>query len=112
MKEIALIVLASFYLPTGHLTAYGKLYDPTALVTASDDFIEGTYLTLEYEGKRVRVEVMDKLGPQARKKGRVLDLSPAAFQQLAPLCKGIIQVRITEVAIPIRLWDSAFLQRN
>lgn len=101
--HIALCVFASWYGPTGNPTAFGKPYDPQALVCAANDWPEGTVLELSgpldqgTDPKNIRVRVVDRLGPAARENGRRLDLSPAAFKALAPLEAGIILVRV-EVA--------------
>ena len=98
--HFALLLFASWYGPTGYPTAYGKEYDPQALVCAADDWPEGTILSISgpiKEGTKpteIRVRVIDRLGPASKENNRQLDLSPAAFRALAPLETGVILVRV------------------
>ena len=84
-------------------TANGERFDPNALTCASWNYLMGTFLKLEQIGgsqkeglnKSVIVRVNDR-GP-AKRLNRAIDLTPAAFSQLASLEKGLIQVRIRVV---------------
>jgi rare lipoprotein A len=75
--------------------ANGQPFNPAAMTCASWDYPFGTKLRIEHNAKAVVVTVTDR-GPAKRlyRKGRKLDLSRAAFKQLAPLDKGLIRVRI------------------
>jgi rare lipoprotein A len=80
--------------------ANGKPLQDEALTCASWDYPFGTRLRIlaEASGRSVEVTVTDR-GPAKRlyKKGRIVDLSRAAFAKLAPLSCGIITVKIKEV---------------
>jgi len=85
------------------LMANGRALDDKAYTAASWDHAFGTYLTVcqTDSGDRrtcVQTVVRDR-GPARRlyRQGRILDLSQAAFQVLAPLSQGLVQVEITEV---------------
>lgn len=79
----------------GLTTASGQPFDPDAMTVAAWDYDFGQVLEVTYEGQAVEVEVTDR-GP-ARRLGRCLDLSAAAFSQLADTSVGLIEVTYTEV---------------
>jgi hypothetical protein len=83
---------------TSGIMANGQPLDDNAFSCASWDYPFGTRLKITYEGKSIIVLVTDR-GPSRRlyRKGRIIDLSAAAFQALAPLSKGIITVTVEEV---------------
>ncbi|MFC1548643.1 septal ring lytic transglycosylase RlpA family protein [Candidatus Omnitrophota bacterium] len=56
-------------------------------------------------GKKVRVRVNDR-GPAKRlhKKGRVIDLSMAAFREIEDLNKGLTRVRVKIVSLPLLVY--------
>jgi len=89
--------LASWYSTheSGRITASGEPLDDQALTCAAWGWPFGTWLWVEHEGKRVKVRVNDR-GParQLYAKGRVIDLTRAAFQKLAPLDRGVIPVTV------------------
>ena len=87
---------ASFYGRGGGRTASGERVNPRALTAAHRTLPFGTIVrvTEVKSGKHVDVRVTDR-GPFIR--GRVIDLTPAAFGRLAPLARGVITVRLEVV---------------
>jgi rare lipoprotein A len=87
----AVITISSWYGAEceGKLMANGKPFNPAAMTPF------GTQLRIVHNARSIKVTVTDR-GPAKRlyRKGRRLDLSRAAFKQLAPLDKGLIRVRI------------------
>ena len=88
---------ASYYAMSleGNPTASGEIYHHDSLTAAHPSLPLGTKLKVENldNGKTVVVRVNDR-GPYVD--NRILDLSRAAFKQLAPLSEGLIEVEITE----------------
>jgi rare lipoprotein A len=86
---------ASYYSDrlSGHKTASGERYRPTALTAAHRSLPLGTVLRVtRSDGKRtVYVRVNDR-GPFGRER-RILDLSRAAFERLGKLRAGVLEVR-------------------
>ena len=80
--------------------ANGEIFDDTKLVAASWDYNFGTMLKVTNisTGKSVIVKVSDR-GPAKRlyKKGRKIDLSKAAFKEIALLRQGVIEVKIEQI---------------
>jgi len=85
---------------SGRFTANGSRFDPEALTCASWDFAFGTRLRIinTRTGRAVIVTVNDR-GPAKRlyRRGRIIDLSRAAFAQLAPLSRGVIKIRVERI---------------
>ena len=77
-------------------TASGEWFDGTKLTTAHKTLPMGTRLkvTNKANGKSVIVRVNDR-GPYIA--GRCLDLSKAAFSQIAPTSRGVAQVSYVQV---------------
>ena len=71
-------------------TASGDVFDPEGLTVAAWDYPFGTVLTVWRDGVSVDVTVNDR-GPHGRL-GRCLDLSRAAFDVLASLDEGLVEV--------------------
>lgn len=82
--------------PLNELTASGETFDPDGLSVAAWDYPFGTVLEVWAGGRSVRVTVNDR-GP-ARRLGRCLDLSRAAFGRLGPLDVGLLDVTYRVVA--------------
>lgn len=80
----------------GKPTASGEIFDPGALTCAHRTLPLGTLLEVENlaNGRTVQVKVNDR-GPFA--KGRILDLSRRAAQDLGFLGQGVAQVRLRSV---------------
>ena len=78
----------------GRKTASGEIYNKYALTAASNSHKLGSKLkvTNVKTGKSVVVKVNDTGG--FAKYNRTLDLSQAAFQQIAPLDQGVAKVTI------------------
>lgn len=78
----------------GRTMANGKPFDPDALTCASWHYPFGTRLkiTNEDSGESVIATCTDR-GPAIRLK-RIIDLSSAAFKQIAPLKQGLVTVRV------------------
>lgn len=79
----------------GRLMANGHPFDPEALTAASWFYPLGARLRVSCAGRACSVVVTDR-GPARRlvAQGRVIDLSAAAFRQLAPLRTGVVNVTI------------------
>lgn len=84
--------LASHYHETGNLTASGERYSVHALTAAHRTLPFGTRVVVRRGGRSVAVRITDR-GPFVR--GRVIDLSPAAFRAIAPLSAGVVRVRLS-----------------
>jgi rare lipoprotein A len=87
--------VASYYASSlaGRRTASGERYDPRSLVAAHRQLPFGTRLrvTNPANGRSVEVRVIDR-GPFTR--GRVLDLSRSAAEELGMIRRGVASVRI------------------
>lgn len=79
----------------GRRMANGQPFNPKALTAASYRYPLGTRLRVSCGKKNVIVFLTDR-GPN-RRLGRDIDLSRAAFERLAPLRKGLIQVTIEKL---------------
>ncbi len=90
---------ASFYNEgfAGKKTANGETYDPYALTAAHRTLPFGTYLKVSYEDKYVIVRINDR-GPYHQ--SRILDLSEKAFENLAPISRGVIKIKYTVISAP------------
>lgn len=87
------------------IQANGQRLDDQAFTVASWDFPLGTQLWVcrtlgQYSmaaAPCVEVQVTDR-GPRRRlyRQGRLLDLSLAAFQALAPLEQGLVEIEVEE----------------
>ena len=69
-------------------------YSKNQRTCASRDYSRGTILKVYYQDRLTACRVND-YGP-AEWTGREIDLSSLAFRDLAPLSKGIIEVKITK----------------
>lgn len=82
----------------GRPMANGQPFDPNRLTCASWFYPFGTRLRVEHGGRSVVVVVTDRgPAPELVRRGRIIDLSRAAFARLAPLGRGLIPVRVTPV---------------
>jgi hypothetical protein len=74
--------------------ANGKIFDDSKFTCASRDFSLGSKLLVSNlsNNRSVVVRVTDRIGP--RFKGKRIDLSKAAFNQIANLKQGIVKVKI------------------
>jgi rare lipoprotein A (peptidoglycan hydrolase) len=93
--------LASFYNEgfAGRPTASGEIYDPMALTAAHRTLPFNTRLKVSNtEGDFVIVRITDR-GPYHQK--RVLDLSQAAFERLAPIGTGVLPVSFEVFSDPV-----------
>lgn len=86
----------------GRKTASGEPFDKNALTAAHENITFGTRVKVTNleNGKSVIVVVNDRFKPF---KGRIIDLSEAAFLKLAPLARGVIPVLIEVVSSPSSL---------
>jgi len=80
----------------GRTTASGEVFDETKLTAAHLTLPFGTWLCVRRVGGSdvVRLRITDR-GPATRT-GRELDLSRAAFEALAPLSAGVLNVEWSE----------------
>ena len=83
----------------GRTTASGVPFDKNAHTAAHENITFGTRVKVTNleNGKSVIVVVNDRFKPF---KGRIIDLSEAAFLKLAPLARGVIPVLIEVVSAP------------
>ena len=75
----------------GKPTASGELFNPDALTAAHRSLPFGTVVRCTYGTNTVTVRINDR-GPFV--KGRVIDLSRAAFARLCDVDKGLIKINI------------------
>lgn len=73
-------------------TACGEPYDPDGITAAHQSLPCWARVRVEHQGRSVLVTITDR-GPYVD--GLELDLSRAAFERLAPLEEGLIEVRAT-----------------
>jgi rare lipoprotein A len=86
---------ASYYGPgfAGKQTASGENFDPRAFTAAHKTLPFGTLIRVHNvdNGRTVIVRVNDRFPGT---KGRVIDLSEAAFGAIAPHSQGVVRVRL------------------
>ncbi|VXC46209.1 Endolytic peptidoglycan transglycosylase RlpA [Pseudomonas sp. 9Ag] len=89
---------ASYYgnQPHNKLTASGERFDQNALTAAHRTLPFGTKVRVinTRNGKSVVVRINDR-GPFVR--GRIIDLSKAAFERIASTRAGVIRVRLEQI---------------
>lgn len=83
---------ASYYTDTR--TASGEKFSKNSMTAAHKTLSFGTRVQVTHGEKSVVVRINDR-GPFI--KGRIIDLTPAAFKQLAPLKRGVIPVKLQVV---------------
>lgn len=83
----------------GRSTASGEPYDMNKMTAAHKTHKFGTKVrvTSPETGKSVTVRINDRMPDTSGNKARVIDLSKAAFKELAPLDRGLIDVRVEVV---------------
>ncbi len=84
----------------GRTTASGEVLDCENLQAAHLTLDFGTLVRVnsrENPEKSVIVKIVDR-GPHVE--GRVIDLTPAAFLELAPLSRGVLEVDLAVLATP------------
>ena len=77
-------------------TGLASWYDPpwSGLTAAHPSLPFGTRVTVtDLDTGRSVTVVIDDRGPFAR--GKIIDLSPEAFQELAPLGRGVLHVQLS-----------------
>jgi rare lipoprotein A len=81
---------------SGHRTASGERYDPNALTAASRTLPIGSsvVVTDPSTGRSVRVRINDRSG---RARGRSLDLSKRAAEEIGMTGKGVARVQVKRV---------------
>lgn len=86
----------------GKTTASGEIFDASAYTAAHLTYPFGTRLrvTNVANGKSVVVRINDR-GPYVDDPNRIIDLSKASFEHIAPLSRGIISVKIEVTQDPI-----------
>ena len=87
--------LASFYNDKlqGRLTASGQIYDTIKMTGAHRSLAFQTKVKVtNLENKKTVIVIINDRGPFV--KGRILDLSRAAAEQLDFIDKGVVQVKI------------------
>jgi rare lipoprotein A (peptidoglycan hydrolase) len=79
------------------ITASGEVFDDTKFTAACARNIPlGSQISVTYQDKSIIVTCNDR-GSFDKTYGRVMDLSKAAFAELAPLSKGVIEVSFKEL---------------
>jgi rare lipoprotein A len=89
---------ASYYADSlaGNKTASGERYDPRELTAAHRKLRFGTVVDVtRSDGRTVRVRINDR-GPFAGK-GRIIDLSRRAAEELGMIKDGVVDVTVTVV---------------
>lgn len=76
----------------GRMTASGSIFNPDELTAAHRTLPFGTVVYCRYGTNTVRVVITDR-GPFV--KGRIIDLSRAAFSRLAHTDAGLIKIKLT-----------------
>lgn len=86
---------ASYYGPgfAGRPTASGETFDPQAFTAAHKSLPFGTLVRVHNEetGRTVIVRINDRFPGT---KGRIIDLSQASFEAIAPPSQGVAPVRL------------------
>lgn len=88
--------IASFYHNKfqGRKTADGSNFDQNKFTAASNQFPLGTHLKVTHQNKSVEVKVSDRI---SKKYSSRIDLSKAAFKELAHTDQGLIEVEIQKL---------------
>ena len=83
---------------TERATAFGGVIDANAMTAAHRSLPQGTKIRVEntLNGRAVMVEIVDR-GPFTR--GRVIDVSRAAAEELGFKGRGVTRVRITSIGV-------------
>lgn len=75
------------------ITASGEVFDDTAFTCACASWIKlGSLLKVSYQDRSVVFRCNDRGNFES--KGRILDLSKASFEALAPLSRGVLSVKV------------------
>jgi rare lipoprotein A len=85
----------------GRPTASGEPFNPDDLTCAMWDVPFGTIVTVTLGNRSVKVRVNDR-GP-AKRLGRAIDLSKAAFRKLTSLEAGLVKVKLSYQNEPIKV---------
>jgi rare lipoprotein A len=90
---------ASYYTvkSSSEWTASGERYDENAFTCAIWNVPFNTIIKVTniVNGKFVLVRVNDRgVAKRLLKKGRIIDLTPRAFKELAPLSQGLVRVKL------------------
>ena len=85
-------LVASWYDAPGGTMANGKIFDGEAYTCATRDWPLGTKLLITSGRRVIRVTVTDRINK--RFAGKRIDLTPAAFEKLAPLDQGLVNVKV------------------
>ena len=88
---------ASYYADSlaGNKTASGEPYDPNAMTAAHRTLPFGTWVVVRSRGRQVKVRINDR-GPFGGK-GRIIDLSRAAAEELGMVKAGVVDVTVDVV---------------
>lgn len=95
VKSIMRSEFQATYYQSGVITASGEKFDPNAMACAHPYATFGSWVKVESSDTEpanvIYVRVNDRT-----KTAQLIDLTPAAFKQLAPLERGKIKVRVTQ----------------
>jgi rare lipoprotein A len=80
----------------GTKTATGEIFRQTKFTAASNHIPLNRWVrvTNVRNGKSVIVRINDRMHPKMARKGRVVDLSRVAFQQIGALKSGLLRVKV------------------
>lgn len=94
--EVTVAGVASWYGEEyrGRPMANGVAFNPDLATAAMDGVPLGSLICVRSGRRTAMLFVTDRCGPAVRRNGRLLDLSAAAFRQLAPLAQGLVDVRV------------------
>lgn len=97
--EVSIPIIASWYsiedclgCRADRIMANGKILKDDEFTCAYNYAALGTKLKLKYKNKEIICEVSDRIGIDDR-----IDLTPAAFNALAPLENGLIKIEIIKL---------------
>lgn len=90
--------IASYYSGYKYVANWPERFDSNSMTAAHKTLPFGTIIKVKNvnNGKTVNVRVNNR-GPYV--KGRIVDLTPAAFEKIAPLEKGITKVKLEVVSL-------------
>lgn len=101
IKGKSVVGIASYYSSNldGSKTSTGERYRNHQFTAASNDFALNTWVKVTNlsNGKSVIVRINDRMHARMKKKGRVIDLSRVAANQLDFMAKGLTRVEVETI---------------
>ncbi|MDD2791604.1 MAG: septal ring lytic transglycosylase RlpA family protein [Sediminibacterium sp.] len=100
-----IIGIASYYSARldGTKTSTGEIYRNKKFTGASNNLKLNTWVRVTNlrNGKTVVVRINDRMHPNMKKKGRVIDLSRVAAQKLDFMARGLTKVKLEVIEKPV-----------